>query len=346
MSDSFDRLLARTERHDAAPPGHCPDAGVLAAYLDSTLAPAERSAVEAHAADCARCALQLATIARLEDESGHPQHAVRRWRPRWTWVVPAAAAVLVAGIYVALPGRAPSPAAPPPAEQAADRVASDEQGGAAPLAAAPSEGQLARRARAGTPSAAGTARKEPSTAAPAEIQVPEQQLRDEVQSDAFASTESRVARAAEMSAPAAPPAVTIDAAAKQVETGAGAADARVGAPLVIAAPGARVRWRVMGSRIERSTDGGRTWGAERAPSAAGVIMGTAPSEEVCWLVARSGQVLRRDPAGEWHDVTPFPRRDTARIESTGPAVATVIAPDGGAVTTVDGGQHWSPEPPR
>src|SRR5215212_6308315 len=116
MSDSFDRLLARTEGRNTVGEGPCPDADVLAAYLDATLSVAERVSIEAHAADCARCALVLATVVRLEDESGDPRHAVApRWWPRIAWIVPAAAAVLVAAIYVATPRlalrSAPSPAA-------------------------------------------------------------------------------------------------------------------------------------------------------------------------------------------------------------------------------------------
>ena len=69
MSDNFDRLLVRAERRDRHVRGTCPDAAVLAAYLDGTLASGDRATLEAHAADCSRCALQLATIVRLEDEA-------------------------------------------------------------------------------------------------------------------------------------------------------------------------------------------------------------------------------------------------------------------------------------
>jgi Putative zinc-finger len=124
MSDSFDNLLARTEHRDTAPAGPCPDAEVLAAYLDATLTPAERDRVEAHAADCGRCALQLGTVVRLEDVSGAPQHApVRRWSPRLAWMVPAVTAVLVGAVYVALPSRGVAPAPPPQQRPASDEPA-------------------------------------------------------------------------------------------------------------------------------------------------------------------------------------------------------------------------------
>src|SRR3954465_7960075 len=80
MSDSFDSLLARTERRNTPGKDPCPDADLLAAYLDATGSPAERVSIETHAADCARCALVIATVVRLEDESGHPRRA-----PEWSW---------------------------------------------------------------------------------------------------------------------------------------------------------------------------------------------------------------------------------------------------------------------
>ena len=106
MSDSFENLLARTEHGTRRRPAvsRCRRARGLP-RRDAHAVP-ERAGVEAHAADCARCALQLATLVRLEDESGSPQHApAPRWWPRLAWLVPAATAVLVVAIYVALPSR-------------------------------------------------------------------------------------------------------------------------------------------------------------------------------------------------------------------------------------------------
>ena len=146
MSDSFENLLARTERRDAAPAGVCPDAEVLAAYLDATLTPTERADVEAHTADCARCALQLATLVRLEDVSGTPQHApVRRWWPRLAWMVPAATAVLVGAVYLALPSTFLRSAAPPQRSAAVDeRAELKEQEAFEPASAEAIPGAISR----------------------------------------------------------------------------------------------------------------------------------------------------------------------------------------------------------
>ena len=67
--------------------------------------------------------------------------------------------------------------------------------------------------------------------------------------------------------------------------------------LVVRSPDARVQWRIVGDRIERSTDGGRTWDVEPAPALEAVTMGAAPSVDVCWVAGASGQVLRRTEDG-------------------------------------------------
>jgi putative zinc finger protein len=116
MSDNFDRLLVRAERRERRVRSSCPDAAALAAYLDGTLASADRARVEDHAADCSRCAMQLATIVRLEDEAreSRPGPAAPRWR-RFLWAVPVATAAVAAIVYVAAPSR---PVAPGPASEA------------------------------------------------------------------------------------------------------------------------------------------------------------------------------------------------------------------------------------
>ena len=354
MSESFDRLLARTERRVTAFAGRCPDPGVLAAYLDSGLAPSERRDLEAHAADCARCALQLATMVRLEDESGHPQHApTLRWR-RFVWLVPAATVVIVAAIYVALPGRSPSPAettshsaaARTQEAQSADRVLDTPQR-QAPEPSASRHDAVSARERAQESPASAPAQAPPLVRPSEELKeaATRQAPPSEHQAGTAAKTESR-AEAAAMSAPASPPADVAAPALERARIGANAADAFVRTPLIVRAPGGRVLWRVAGSQIDRSTDAGRTWLPESAPPAAAIMTGAAPSDDECWLATPTGQVLRRNEAGTWRDVTPSPPPAIARIMAPGPAVATIIAIDGTTIRTTDGGQHWTPGPPR
>ena len=101
-----------------------------------------------------------------------------------------------------------------------------------------------------------------------------------------------------------------------------------------------MQWRVIEDRIQRSTDGGGTWIAERAPAAEAITMGAAPGPGVCWIAGRSGQVLRRDEDGTWIDVSPAPRLAIIRLDVNAPFEAVVTGADGTALKTVDGGRTW------
>jgi hypothetical protein len=83
---------------------------VLAAWIDGQLSAGERSAAEAHAADCAHCQAMLAAMARMA-----PPPPARAWwsAPAVRWLVPVAAATLVIAtvIGVTRERRAPSPGA-------------------------------------------------------------------------------------------------------------------------------------------------------------------------------------------------------------------------------------------
>jgi Photosynthesis system II assembly factor YCF48/Putative zinc-finger len=132
MTKSFDHLLRETLKAPVPePPDGCLDAGVLAAWFEGTLDPAERAAAETHAADCSRCQAALAAMIRIE-----PAIDSRPWSrsPAFGWLVPitVAAAALVIFIRpywsrvapeVAVQQHAPAaitaPATLPPESQAA-----------------------------------------------------------------------------------------------------------------------------------------------------------------------------------------------------------------------------------
>jgi hypothetical protein len=359
MSDSFDNLLARTEHRDTAPAGPCPDAEVLAAYLDATLTPAERDVVEAHAADCGRCALQLGTVVRLEDVSGAPQHArVRRWSPRLGWMVPAVTAVLVGAVYVALPSRGLAPAPSPAQRPASDERAELKQREASnppalrdllaesnyrvlppPNTAAPNAKSLPSAARAPAPRTnAPPGEKEPAA-------TEEASTRDSAAPDA-ALTPGELRRRSFGQSTAPPEAdAQVDAGSldrttrvEQLRATEKRADLRL--PLVVRSPDARVQWRVVEGAIQRSTDAGLTWSAEPGPPAEAITMGAAPSPEVCWMAGADGQVLRRGEDGTWVDVSPAPRISIVRLDVSASLEAAVVRPDGTALKTADGGRTW------
>jgi hypothetical protein len=359
MSDSFDRLLARTEHRDSPPAGACPDAEVLGAYLDASLTPSERDRVEAHTADCARCALQLGTVVRLEDVSGAPQHPpVPRWSPRLAWMVPAVTALLVGAVYIALPSRSVVQA--PPAQQ---RPTSDERAelkerevsNAPAMRDVLEESNYKMVPPAGT--AAPDAKSLPSGAGGPAPKTNAQSRESDQAATEGASTADATARETPLttgelgrrstgrSATAAEADLRVDAGSPARSTSVGQiaevekrADLRL--PFVLHSPDARVQWRVVEHGIQRSTDAGQTWSAEPAPAPEAIIMGAAPSRDVCWMAGAHGQVLRRTEDGTWVDVSPAPRLSIVRLDVSASLEAAVIRPDGTALKTADGGQTW------
>ena len=97
--------LGKDGRSALVPGEGCLDAETLAAWADDSLGREERTAAEAHAADCARCQALLAAMVRIA-----PAPAARKplWRlPALGWLIPVTAAAAAIIIWVIVPGRAP-----------------------------------------------------------------------------------------------------------------------------------------------------------------------------------------------------------------------------------------------
>ncbi len=167
MSDtSFDQALRAAARRDR-PAGICPDAEQLAAFVDRSASATERRVVEAHAADCQRCAEHLALLASITPagvRQGRAQGASVR---RWAWLVPVATAVLVAAVWVRMPDdRAPLSSSRASTEQspgATDSLIRTEPGVASPDAAAsaPSSNAFEAHSPVAVPAEPAPLRQEP-----------------------------------------------------------------------------------------------------------------------------------------------------------------------------------------
>ena len=103
---SFERLLRDTLRagaptvSDTSHVDGCLDAETLAAWAEQTLSSRERSAAEAHAADCARCQAMLAAMARTTPAAVEAPW----WRVHMmAWMVPMSAAAAALILWIALP---------------------------------------------------------------------------------------------------------------------------------------------------------------------------------------------------------------------------------------------------
>ena len=328
--DTLHRLLERSSRPrgDVRPPGTCLEAETLAAWTGGSLSPVERTAVEAHAADCERCLAVLAAIAKTTP----PPSAVRRpswFSVRWLAPITAAGVAITAWVIVQEPSRPVSPPAPP-STRAVDAVKPSDPG-AQPERDAPAEAAakpLERKAESDAASKTVTNQTEARQTAKAPA--------------VGAVTGAPQAASRSQPAPSAPAALPppVRAEAQQERFQAAAPDA-LGASALIVSPDANVRWRLAGRDVERSTDGGRTWQLQPTGWEIELLAGAAPAPTVCWIVGRRGLVLRSTDGATWQRL-PFPQAtlDLAAVTARDALDATVTDANGRRYRTTDAGKTW------
>ncbi len=361
-----EQQLEQWLRRQQAPPGAsaptdaCVDAETAAAWVDGALAPAELSPLQSHVAGCARCQTLLRTLVDLPAEpatttSVLPAHAW--WRSWLAWAAPlGAAAVAVLALAVWL--RVPAPVERATTERPEPSVEEARQGaGARPsevlgaVAAAPGSampapsGPSARTAPPPSPPAASEppherARLAEAPPAPAEIPAAKAaEAAPAAAADAMNGvTSTDAARDAARPAPAPPPAAAARAAAPASAVLGLAAEASRSFTLIARTGDAR--WRVSGSRVERSTDGGGTWTIAALPGTFALTAGMAVSPSTCWLVGTSGVVLVTTDGTTWRRAAFVESVDLTGVVASDAAFATVEAADGRRFLTRDGGQTW------
>ncbi len=307
---SVDRLLRHTLRTSDVPePGEaCLDAESAAAWFDGGLAGEERTRLEAHIADCARCRALLAAMARTAPES---LPALERTPQRWLgWLVPVAAAAAIILAVLVLPR---SNEQPESAQRLAENeLAKQDSGRREQMADAPADPGRIDMARAAEPPAASALAQAAPPAPPPPPPAPET-----VGQVSGRSARSVEARRADEAALAALPGFEV----RSPEPG--------------------VRWRVRDSTVERTEDGGSTWLAASTAAGLSIVAGSAPSASVCWLVGRNGAVLLTADGTAWQRL-PFPEAiDLSAIEANDALTATISAADGRVFQTTDGGATWT-----
>jgi cytoskeletal protein RodZ len=112
---------------------------------------------------------------------------------------------------------------------------------------------------------------------------------------------------------------------------------------VILASNTTVRWRLLfAGRIEQSVDNGVTWVPQNSGVKAELLAGSAPSESVCWIVGRSGTILRTtDGGGHWNKVVSPIRGDIAGVQAADAMTAEIFdAHKNSRFVTHDGGVSW------
>ena len=108
---------------------------------------------------------------------------------------------------------------------------------------------------------------------------------------------------------------------------------------VIASLALPARWRISGTTLEHSTDGGSTWSSVATGVTSELTAVSSPSSIVCWVVGRGGVVLRTTDGQNFSRVA-FPEiTDLSAVQATDARSASVTASDGRVFRTSDGGAH-------
>jgi hypothetical protein len=335
---AIERMLRETLEARAASTGQgqCLDADMLAAWADDQLPLGERSRVEAHAADCARCQMLLAAMARTGPS---PAEASTSWwrLNRIGWLVPLAgvgAAVIVWTLAPGPPKVQPGLSAPPvdavveaPVAPGSNLPARSER--AQGFEPPPAEGRLrASTDKSLSPSSTDNAAKLETAPASEGARV-----------DRFVA-QAPAPAAAPQSAPESPASSVV--AAPEILS----ARARAGAGdtmIVSSNPGSR--WRIVpDGAVQRSSDGGATWQTQQTGVSVTLVAGASPSPSVCWLVGPGGIVVLSTDGRSWRRVA-FPEEtDLVTVQATDGKTATVTSVDGRAFTTDNGGVTWTRAP--
>ncbi len=274
----LERALTQELRGDdrARTTDACLDAETLAAWMDGGLDRDALASAERHAAACPRCRALVATFAQTAsvEPSAH-QSGFRLWR--W-WLAPLAAATAATVLWMVVPAERPSitPASPPAQVSSPPPVRPDDNVQERPPvaqsapASAPSPEPL-RKQEAERPGA-DAATEESQNARARSPGQPREQRADTSAQDGLARSE--------------PPA------AEPVPAPAAIASFRSAEAMVdVRSPDPAIRWRLVGGRIERSTDSGRSWARVGDTGGAILTAGASPSPDVSWWVGRGGAVL-------------------------------------------------------
>jgi hypothetical protein len=219
---------------------------------------------------------------------------------------------------------------------AADSAAANSADtGSAAAKAPPPASDERKQERQSSSSGDAAARSDRREVAP---QAASESFRDQAEADGHSAEADRQKPAAEPapSSPALPAPLR-----KAAPSPSAAKVAGIAGPLVIRASDT-VWVRVDGAAIERTTDAGRTWRTERRLELQAIANGVCLSVDVCWLAGAHGLVLRREPSGQWADVSPSAAGRIDRIEATDASHATLTTTDGARLITTDGGRTWSP----
>jgi hypothetical protein len=114
-------------------------------------------------------------------------------------------------------------------------------------------------------------------------------------------------------------------------------------PHVVFAPGAASQWRTGPSGlIEFSSNAGSSWSRQRSGVLVDLLTGSAPSDQVCWIVGRVGAILlTTDGGSNWKLISSPIKEDLGSMQATDALHATIWnARHTKSFETSDGGHTW------
>jgi hypothetical protein len=342
----MDRLLRDVLKPGAHPQaGECPDAAVLAAFVEGGLSRPEQSALDQHIARCRRCQESLAIIGRDQSpaQAAPERRGWFRWvtAPRLKWLVPITAAATIAVFFFATrplvaPGDSTAPGevtrlarATPEAERGPAPAASAEAPSALPVEAAKDAGAKGTRDRKLEVPA------RVAEAVPAPAAVPARQVTLE-QKEVVAAAGNVAARAdvdekrarveagpvpsAPLAPPVPAPAVAEFAAKSETASGAAAGASRPTAVSMLkgAAPG--------------------------VSDAGALVVVTAPDGSTRWRLTTGGRIWRSIDAGaNWRALVSGTSSGLLAGSAPSATLCWVVG-TGGTVLRSEDGEHWERRP--
>ncbi len=348
--DAFEAALKRElQRASSSNAVDCPAPDVLAAYYDRALARGERAGVDSHVTSCVRCQSMMASIARADDAASSPMQPILM--RRFFWLPRLLAPIAVVGVALAIvigirsrehraleiialaspvaelkaesPARAPVSAPPDTFEGRTLGVAP----AAIPLAQPPiNEPVKAARAKIATHRNRIAAKQQnrPDDLAKAE----NSPAISNPSSDSSLSEYSLATKPA--SASGGPGALAAGSSAANVmrsdAPGGGAAVSGNAPGFIIvtprtysaASPDGSVVWSFGSQGVISRSENSAPSRLVRSGMHRELLAGSAPSNDVCWMVGKSGAILRTlDRGAHWQIVTPPLHTDFTGVRRDG-----------------------------
>jgi hypothetical protein len=351
-SDPLDAILRRAMRErPAAETPECADPESIAAYWDKSLAGPDRERLEVHLADCMRCQMLLAAIARADQQASDAGAAAQvPWYRGWRIAIPALAAVAAVAVFVAMRRPASEDSQPEVVAMAKPQ---------APLMAAPMTAPAPPVLPPVPPASPASA---PVAPASNELAMNETKRAAEPRAQTMGALSThKMARSA--AAPNAPAGSAVPAAGAAISGGIGGVSANTagtagvastsesytaaGNPaegtVAISPADQSVTWFVGKNGLVHRRDADGSTHIQQSGVTTDLVAGAAPSAAVCWVVGRSGTIIRTTDGEHWLLViAPTPENLTG-VTAGSAKDATITTAGGRRFATSDGGASWHEE---